>query len=211
MYKRDMFLRFGGYITNIKWCADWLLFCQFAAAGRSYVIPDLLYHRMVARDGVTFSPHKALDQIRSSLYVKHIVHSKPASELVKPQQSEITWQEIEKAYPLDNFELQGRLLSKFLVAVRLRRSDAIDYYLPMLQDQRPYIRIFKIASKVVMSIQKTRILPSRVMRLLVRAIQAANYFFWIFHDKMRIRANRRSRSKASVAPQESSVAKTVQK
>jgi len=69
MYRASELVKAGGYEPLFKWCADWDLFFRLLRNSHGSYLPDELYFRYARMDGVSFSPSKSVEQIKSKYLV----------------------------------------------------------------------------------------------------------------------------------------------
>lgn len=64
MYRTSAFFHAGGYDRRMKYCQDRELYLRILRLGKGYVLEDVLYDKLVFRDGATFAPRKVFEQHR---------------------------------------------------------------------------------------------------------------------------------------------------
>jgi glycosyltransferase involved in cell wall biosynthesis len=72
MYRYEHYQMFGGYKAVMKYCQDWDLYGRIFRHGKGYVLPDVLYQKLIFEDGASFSPEKRMYQIKYTLFVKRL-------------------------------------------------------------------------------------------------------------------------------------------
>lgn len=64
MYRRAAYEKAGGYEPAIQFCSDWDLWFRLLELGHAVYINDPIYDRLAQEDGASFSPRKAVAQVR---------------------------------------------------------------------------------------------------------------------------------------------------
>lgn len=113
LYRRELYDVVGGYRPQFAYAQDRDLWLRLARITRFGVVPQVLYHRLVQADGVSFVPRKIVQQARYSQLAVELARSSPEAEAAMLRR--FAEGGLDAVVPPDHPILRRRLLRKSVV------------------------------------------------------------------------------------------------
>jgi len=109
MYRRAAYDAAGGYRPAFVFSQDYDLFLRLIRVGPFATVPELLYDRYVAFDGVSYRPEKFIRQTQLGLLAQRLA-TEPADAQAALLE-DLDWAKLDRLVPRDDPKLQRKLAS----------------------------------------------------------------------------------------------------
>ena len=146
MYRRSAYNAAGGYRPAFVFSQDYDLFLRLIQVGPFATVPELLYDRYVAFDGVSYSPEKFIRQTQLGLLAQRLA-LQPLDEQ-STLLADLDWAKLDCLVPRNDPTLQRKLANAVIRALFWRNPTLAHELVASHMSSRTHARLWALAIDV---------------------------------------------------------------